>query len=62
MIRAVLFDLDGTLLPLHYPAFEKALFGAYGAHFARVLPGVEVLGPLLQALQKILHPPTAEPG
>ena len=49
-IRAVLFDLDGTLLDYDYAPFEKRLFAAYGAYFARKLPGVEVMKPLMRGI------------
>ena len=34
MIKAVLFDLDGTLLPMDQDTFLKAYFGGISAHLA----------------------------
>lgn len=44
MIRAVLFDLDGTPLPHDFNAFPGRYFGALARRFAEVLPGVDVVG------------------
>lgn len=54
MPKAVLFDLDGTLLPYAYARFEQRLFAAMHAYFARVTPGVDVLAPTLSALAHMM--------
>lgn len=41
--EAVLFDLDGTLLPIDFDAFLPRYFGALRAHVGPALPGVDLL-------------------
>jgi len=38
MINTILFDLDGTLLPIESNAFEKIYFGGLSSHFTDMYP------------------------
>jgi HAD superfamily hydrolase (TIGR01509 family) len=55
MTEAVLFDLDGTLLPLDMDAFMPRYLGHLKRWFGAALPGVEVVGPLLQSVPVIFQ-------
>jgi FMN phosphatase YigB (HAD superfamily) len=46
-VRAILFDLDGTLLDIDIDSFLRTYFGALGASTQDRYPGVDVLGAIL---------------
>jgi FMN phosphatase YigB (HAD superfamily) len=43
MINTILFDLDGTLLPIDAKAFEKIYFGGLTSHFTDMYPPQEFI-------------------
>lgn len=54
MIQAVLFDLDGTLLPHDIDDFLPRYFGLLDRWIAETLPGVDLLGPLVAASEVMM--------
>jgi FMN phosphatase YigB (HAD superfamily) len=55
MIEAVLFDLDGTLLPHDVDTFLARYLGLVGRRFAESLPGVDVPRLVLAASEAMLR-------
>lgn len=57
-MRAILFDLDGTLLDIDIDAFLRTYFGALGAATQDRYPGVDVLGAILASTARMqaAHP------
>jgi FMN phosphatase YigB (HAD superfamily) len=55
-LRAVLFDLDGTLLDIDLNAFLRDYFGALGEVVARHFPDREVLPAILDATEAMQLP------
>lgn len=55
-MRAVLFDLDGTLLDIDLPTFLSRYFSALGAVVAEYFPGVEVMRAVLDATGAMQRP------
>lgn len=43
MLNTILFDLDGTLLPIDAKAFEKIYFGGLSGHFTDMYPPQEFI-------------------
>jgi HAD superfamily hydrolase (TIGR01509 family) len=54
MIQAVLFDLDGTLLPLDFDRFLPRYLKLLQQWFAARLPGVDVIGPVMASTQVLM--------
>jgi FMN phosphatase YigB (HAD superfamily) len=46
-MNTILFDLDGTLLPMNTDAFAKAYFNEIGSYFSDLIDGRELLGHIL---------------
>jgi FMN phosphatase YigB (HAD superfamily) len=57
-VKAVLFDLDGTLLDIDLGAFLRDYFGALGETVAEHFPGREVLPAILTATEAMQAPHT----
>lgn len=55
MIRAVLFDLDGTLLPHDFDVFLRRYLGGLRAWFAEHAPGIDVVGPVMATGEAMLR-------
>ncbi|WP_366922662.1 HAD family hydrolase [Metallumcola ferriviriculae] len=55
MSKAILFDLDGTLLPLNTEEFLKKYFGTVAPYFRDVAAPAEFLKYLLTATEKMLQ-------
>ena len=53
-MRAVLFDLDGTLLPLDFEAFQTRYFELLGRRAAEAFPKVDLVRPTLRALHHMV--------
>ena len=60
MLKAVLIDLDNTMLLFDEPAFHKRFMAALGAHFAR-LADADVVRRRTVAAVRALRSPTARP-
>lgn len=57
-MRAILFDLDGTLLDIDLGGFLRTYFGALGAATQDRYPGIDVLGAILASTARMqaTHP------
>jgi FMN phosphatase YigB (HAD superfamily) len=55
-LRAILFDLDGTLLDIDLQSFLRTYFGALGRATAERFPGVDVMGSILASTEAMQQP------
>lgn len=55
MYKALLFDLDGTLLPMDMDAFMKAYFHAVTRKFAHLLPPEKLVRDILQGTASMVR-------
>lgn len=53
-MRTVLFDLDGTLLPMNMDHFIKSYFGHLAIHFTDLIDGQELARQVLSALDMMV--------
>lgn len=54
-MRTVLFDLDGTLLPMNMDRFTKDYFGYLASHFADLIDGQELARQILNASDMMIR-------
>lgn len=55
MVDTILFDLDGTLLPLDAEAFLGAYLVAVGKYFAHLVDPRHMISSLLRATEEMIH-------
>jgi len=53
-MNTILFDLDGTLLPMNTDAFAKAYFNEIGRYFSDLIDGRELLGHILSSTKTMV--------
>ncbi len=51
---AILFDLDGTLLPMRFEDFLPRYLGLLGKSFAEMVPGLQIAAPLMASTQAMM--------
>ncbi len=55
-MRAVLFDLDGTLLDIEVPSFLRRYFGALSVAMDARFPGLELMPAILESTEAMQRP------
>ena len=55
MIDTILFDLDGTLLPIEMDDFERVYFRGLGAHFQDIIEPEKLFGMLHRSMQVMVE-------